>query len=144
MLILGLTALRVQSSIMNLGREYLRIIERLWLIAFIQQDESRHLTFTELLEMTMLSRHALLDGHLKYLVSKGYLLTKNGVYWLNPEYESDWMWVNSNIEGYIGYSISKRGKRAFNHLRKNYGFYKYEEKMKQFADEARTRKGLEL
>ena len=44
-----------------------------------------------------LSNHVLSD-HLKWLVGKGYLLTRKrigkkkgvGVYWLNPIYEDDW------------------------------------------------------
>jgi hypothetical protein len=120
------------------------MINRLWIIAFIQQEKSRHLTYSELLEQMQLSRHGLLNN-LDYLVSRGYLMTKNGVYWLNPEYEADWKWVNSNTVGYLGYSISKRGRKAFNQLRKKMpGFYKYNEEIKRFADEARTRRSLDL
>ena len=128
----------VWSSTVNPEDKYESLINRVWLIASIKQEKTGHLTYGELKRKNQLSKTVLSD-HLKFLVMHGWLLTKGGVYWLDPKCEDDLKRIDSNLVGYLGYEMKEHGRRAFNRLRRKKklkGFYKYDEEITRFEAEA--------
>jgi hypothetical protein len=120
-----------------------------------KKDEFGLLAFGDLLKILGLSRAALY-GHLVFLAKKGYLLSKNGVYRFNPEFEEDFKRISTNMVAWLGSQIllksdrafKQKNPRAFNrYLRPDLideGYEEYSDEIKRFALEEKKRRGIEL
>ena len=121
-----------------------RIMNRLWLLYSIQEDKTGMRTYSELMERNDLSSHVLTD-HLKFLVKKRYLFAKRGVYRINPDYEEDLRLIDSDISSYLGFSMKKVGRRAFNRFHRSARWRtEYDHRIKQFEDAVGKRIRMEL
>ncbi|MDG6912919.1 MAG: hypothetical protein JRN35_07545 [Nitrososphaerota archaeon] len=148
------TMMRIQTrkGILYYDKESRRIALREDKTGF---NELGFVTFGELLETAGLSK-GVLNDHLKFLQSKGYLFSKNGVYRINPEFGGDFKRISERTVTWLGSQILLKddrkvkwnNPRPFNRFLRldllDEGYERFSGEIERFANEEKRSRGIDL